>query len=76
MGNCDYSILSIRRCMFSTWPDSGRTVSRSEIDTHGMEKNLVPCSTCRIAGKGTGGDVIPLILSFLKVNHNTAFEFA
>jgi len=57
--------------MFSTWPDSDRTVRKSETNTQEREKNLVPCSKCRIAGKGTGGNVIPLILSFINVNHNT-----
>ena len=71
MGYCDYSILSTPSCMFSTWPDSDRRVRKSETDTHGREKNLVSCSTCRIAGKGMGGDVILLLLSFIKVNHNT-----
>lgn len=57
--------------MFSTWPVSDRTVRKNETDTYGREKNLVPCPTCRIAGNETGGDVIPLLVSFIKVNHNT-----
>lgn len=68
--DCDYSI-STRRCMFAKWPDSERTVRKSETDTHGWKKNLLPCSTCRIAGMWTGGDVIPLLLPFIKANHNT-----
>ena len=41
MGYRDYSILSTHRCMFSTWPDSDRTVRKRETDTWEGEASSV-----------------------------------